>query len=353
MSLYVDITKSFGNFTLDVKFTADDNVTGLLGVSGSGKSMTLRCIAGIEKPDRGRIVVDDEVFFDSEAGINVKTRHRNVGYLFQNYALFPNMSVRENILCGLKKEDALEERLAEQIETFQLSGLEHRHPAQLSGGQQQRVALARIFIRRPKILMLDEPFSALDTMLRWELQKETIEILRAFKGTSLFVSHSRDEIYRMCQAAGVMEQGKIVSYGPVKELFSKPDTQSVLKLTGVKNTSPITWLDKETVYAEAWGIPFKVASPQRDYLNCIGIRAHFFEPAQGDEENAVEIEVTGVINSQFLVSVFFKPVGQDVTQELCWEFDRMDFDGDTQRVFPRYLKIARERIYVVKGDAEA
>ena len=175
MSLHIDIRKRLGSFTLDVKFSAENGITSLLGASGCGKSMTLKCIAGIEKPDEGRIELDGTVLFDSAQKINLPPQKRRVGYLFQNYALFPNMSVRQNILCGLNREKdrgAKERRLRDMLRMMQLEGLEDRKPAQLSGGQQQRAALARILVNDPQILLLDEPFSALDGHLRDSLKVE-------------------------------------------------------------------------------------------------------------------------------------------------------------------------------------
>ncbi|MBR3585808.1 MAG: ATP-binding cassette domain-containing protein, partial [Oscillospiraceae bacterium] len=165
MSLIVDIHRTLGAFTLDVTFEAENGVTCLLGASGCGKSFTLKCIAGIEKPDSGHIELDGVVLYDSEKRINLPPQERQVGYLFQNYALFPNMTVRQNILCGLHREKNRAEKaqkLSEMLKLMQLEGLENHRPAQLSGGQQQRVALARILVNEPRMLMLDEPFSALD-----------------------------------------------------------------------------------------------------------------------------------------------------------------------------------------------
>ena len=152
MSLSVDIRKRLGSFTLDVNFTAERGITSLLGASGCGKSMTLKCIAGIEKPDEGVIELDGRTLYDSAKGINLPPQARRVGYLFQNYALFPNMTVRQNILCGLNREKdraVKQRRLREMLKMMQLEGFEERKPAQLSGGQQQRVALARILVSDP------------------------------------------------------------------------------------------------------------------------------------------------------------------------------------------------------------
>ena len=165
MSLKVDIKKKLGSFELETKFEAENGVTCLLGPSGCGKSMTLKCIAGIEKPDEGRIELDGIVLFDSKKGINLPPQKRRVGYMFQNYALFPNMTVRQNILCGMRhiKDKAEKEaRLNKYVSMFRLEGLENHRPAQLSGGQAQRLALARTLAHPRPLLILDDPFSALD-----------------------------------------------------------------------------------------------------------------------------------------------------------------------------------------------
>lgn len=176
MSLSVDIEKKLGAFHLRSQFEAPDETMALLGASGCGKSMTLKCIAGIVTPDRGRIVLGGRVLFDSEKKINLPPQQRRVGYLFQQYALFPNMSVEQNILCGIRSGDKAEKRriLAEKIRMFRLEGLEKKHPAQLSGGQQQRCAIARAIAVKPSLILADEPTGNLD-------KKTGREILQIFR----------------------------------------------------------------------------------------------------------------------------------------------------------------------------
>ena len=196
MSLLVNIEKRLGDFVLRTAFETDGGITGLLGASGCGKSMTLKCIAGIETPDRGRIVLDGVALFDAERRINLPPQRRQVGYLFQHYALFPNMTVRGNILCGLHGERDKQKReraLREVIGLLSLQGLENHRPSQLSGGQAQRTALARILVGSPRLLMLDEPFSALDSHLRDQLQWQLKKLLADFGRDVLLVTHSRDE----------------------------------------------------------------------------------------------------------------------------------------------------------------
>ena len=281
MSLSVDIKKRLGDFTLRVAFETDGGVLGLLGASGCGKSMTLKCIAGIEKPDSGRIVLDGRTLFDANQHINLPPQQRQVGYLFQNYALFPNMTVRQNILCGLraqkdkaKREQALEEIVA----LLQLQGLEDRRPAQISGGQAQRAALARILVSRPKLLMLDEPFSALDTHLRVQLQMQMRELLAGFGGDVLLVTHSRDEAYHLCQRIAVLDAGELLAVKETKALFADPGSVRAAQLTGCKNISRARKTGEYEVEAIDWGLRFVTEAPVRDGVTGVGIRAHYFNP---------------------------------------------------------------------------
>jgi molybdate transport system ATP-binding protein len=234
--LTVVIQKKLGAFSLSVSFNAAEGVTGILGASGCGKSMTLRCIAGIEKPDHGRITLDGAVLFDSEQGINLKPQERKVGYLFQNYALFPNMTVEKNILCGLYHEKDRAKRrqmLDDTIHLLKLEGLEKHMPSQLSGGQQQRVALARILVNKPRLLMLDEPFSALDSHLRGQLRIQMKKLLDHYGGQTLIVTHNSDEACDLCGRIALMDAGAILTLKPTKELFREKVTVTYERIEGV------------------------------------------------------------------------------------------------------------------------
>ena len=215
MLLEVDIEKKLKEFTLRAAFTLPDGsgLLGLMGASGSGKSMTLKCLAGLETPDCGRIVLNGRVLFDSAAKLNLPPQRRRVGYLFQSYALFPNMSVSGNIECGLRAQglgkDARRQRIAELIDSFHLQGLEQRYPRQLSGGQKQRVALARLLGAEPELLLLDEPFSALDEELKQELQGQLQQLLASFGKPAILVSHDRREVERLCGRVLYIKQGAL------------------------------------------------------------------------------------------------------------------------------------------------
>ena len=209
--LEVQIYKKLAEFDLDASFQVDDNILGLMGASGSGKSMTLKCIAGIETPDCGRIVLNGRVLFDSEKKINVPIQKRNVGYMFQSYALFPNMSVYENVCVGLKarKVKDVDGVVKKVMQHFRISELASRYPKQLSGGQRQRVALARLMAYEPDVLLLDEPFSALDEDLKEDLLRELKSELQISKPV-VFVSHNKEEVNELCDFKYKIKQGEIV-----------------------------------------------------------------------------------------------------------------------------------------------
>ena len=187
MSLLVEIEKQLGDFHLNVAFESENKVLALLGASGCGKSMTLKCIAGICRPDRGRIVLNGKTLFDSEQKIDLPPQKRRVGYLFQQYALFPNMTVEQNIAAGVRDKKQSKTIVADMIRRMRLEGHEKLRPHQLSGGQQQRVALARILVNEPEVLLLDEPLSALDSHLRFQMEEEVRGIIRSFGKSMVLV----------------------------------------------------------------------------------------------------------------------------------------------------------------------
>ena len=309
MALTVDIEKRLGKFFLKSSFEAGNETLAILGASGCGKSMTLKCIAGIETPDRGLIALDGRVLFDSQKNINLPARKRGVGYLFQNYALFPNMTVRQNIACGISKDKDKTGMVAEKIFMFYLEGLENLYPAQLSGGQQQRVAIARMLAAEPGLIMLDEPFSALDSYLKWQLEQEILSLKEKFPGSILFVSHDRDEVYRLCDRVVVMEDGCTQETLHKQELFTNPGTLSAALLSGCKNISSARKTGEYSLFAQDWNIDLNSLAPVPDGLKYVGFRAHFFETAVGPDENTVECEVSRVVEDMFSIIVMARVKG--------------------------------------------
>jgi len=272
--LVVDIYKQLSGFSLETSFATTWDL-GLLGASGAGKSMLLRCIAGLETPQRGRIVLNGRVLFDSQTGVNVPSRDRRIGVLFQNYALFPHLTVAQNIAFGLQLPKPQRQRLVdEQIELMQLQGLANRYPYELSGGQQQRVALARACANAPEALLLDEPFSALDTHLRSHLEKQLMATLAAYQGVALFVTHNLEEAYRVCQNLLVLSAGRAIAYGPKAHIFERPRTLAVAQLTGCKNFSRAQSVSAQQIKATDWHCLLNVIEVIPETLTHVGIRAH-------------------------------------------------------------------------------
>ena len=273
MSIEVNIKKTIGNFHLESEFEAGQEIFALLGASGCGKSMTLKCIAGIETPDEGRIVINGRVVFDSAKRINLPPRKRKVGYMFQDYALFPNMTVEENIMSGMGKKPPMD-KVREYVERFQLTGLEKRLPSQISGGQKQRVALARMMASQPEILLLDEPLSALDSYLKWQMEEELLEMLSQVHKTVLFVSHSRDEVYHLCHRVCLVNKGRIETIQEKKEFFRNPRTVAAARISGCRNISAARKTGPHELEAADWGMRFVTERDVPDDLAFVGARAH-------------------------------------------------------------------------------
>lgn len=292
MSLKMDISKSFGTFRLSIKLEAENEVVGLLGASGCGKSATLRCIAGLITPDEGGIEVNGQVLFDSEQKINVKTRDRRTAMLFQNYQLFPNMSVLENVMAGIPHTVAATERkqrAEHYLEMFSLAGFGGRYPGRLSGGQQQRVALARMLAARPTILMFDEPFSALDSHLKGALEQTMLDTFDDVDTTILYVSHNIDESLRFCDRIAVMDQGHIVQIARGNELVTHPQTLASMRLTGCKNISAARKVDAQNLEALDWGMQLHVPAGVPDDLAYVGI--HSFNIRLADEDETGDLNI--------------------------------------------------------------
>lgn len=333
MSLEVRIKKQFPAFTLDVEFEAGNETIGFLGASGCGKSLTLRCIAGIETPDEGRIVVNGRVFYDSAAGINLSPQERKTALLFQNYMLFPNLTVAENVAAGLGREVAKAERdriVAAELKRFGLDGFGKRYPSQLSGGQQQRVALARMLAAEPGILMLDEPFSALDAHLKGVLEQNLVNLFDSFDGTILYVSHDIDEAFRFCDRIAVVEAGHIMELGSSEDLVNAPQSTAGLKLSGCKNVTPVVREDDRSVWCPKWGVHVDVGDRATGLLAepvALGIRARYVRRAEGPGRNCFRMRVDRLSDSRFermLLLAFVDRDGSEVPTVEAHE-DEMKF----------------------------
>ncbi len=363
-ALSVGIKKRLRDFSLQLSFAAErgqgGGCLGILGASGCGKSMMLKSIAGIVQPDEGTICLNGRLLYDSASGVNLPPRKRRVGYLFQDYALFPNMTVEENITAGLKTGEYRrrglptgrdrEARTAEMIRLFRLEGLEKQYPAKLSGGQKQRVALARILCYEPEMIMLDEPFSAMDAHLRERLRLEMKEILREYSGLAVMVTHDRDEAYQLCDRLILMDQGRIIGGGETKELFRSPGTVEAAVITGCKNISPIVRMGPRRVKALAWNVELTTEQTVDEGVTHIGIRAHDMISTEAGHDGAGENRVpTG------RAQVWEMPFEWYVTLEngLWWKVPK--HAGEYTHTFsvPETLRIPAEAILLLRTLQDA
>ena len=324
MALSVDIQKRLGRLRLQVRFEAGNERLALLGASGCGKSVTLRCVAGILRPDEGRIVLDGVTLFDSAARIDLPPQRRHVGYLFQQYALFPNMTVRQNIAAAVRERTGLEETVSRLLHRFQLEQAADLRPGQLSGGQQQRTALARILASEPRVLLLDEPFSALDSFLKYQLELELMETLDRFPGTVLWVSHDRGEVFRSCQRVCVIDRGVSQPVQDLSQLFHVPVTEAAARLSGCKNFTDAV-PGGEGVYLPEWDLTLDCGRPVPPGVRRMGVRAHFVRPAEGGE-NAFPCQVVRVVEDVFNTVVLLRPEGAAPgAPPLRMELDKMEW----------------------------
>jgi len=307
-ALFVNLQKHLPGFTLQETFTVGREPLGLLGASGSGKTMTLRCIAGLEAPNEGRITLNGRVLFDSDRGINIPSCQRRIGFVFQNYALFPHMSVVQNIAFGLQGLSEVERtrQVAKYLALMQLQGLESRYPHQLSGGQQQRVALARALAIEPEALLLDEPLSALDTYLRSQIEQLLTEVLATYWGVTLFITHKLEEVYRVCSNLLLLANGEIIAYGPKADIFQRPATFKVAQLTECKNFSRAQAVEPGRVAAVDWSCSLNVLDPTPS-LAWVGIRAHHLAFTQDlNQDNTFPCWLAQTSETQHRMTLYLK-----------------------------------------------
>lgn len=354
--LLVDIEKQLANFKLDTAFTAYQETLGLLGGSGSGKSMILRCIAGVETPSQGRIILNGQTLFDSETRVDVPSHQRKVSLVFQNYALFPHMTVAQNIAFGLRHlSKTMRSQLVEQkLALVQLQGLGDRYPHQLSGGQQQRVALARALATEPEALLLDEPFSALDTYLRAQLERQLIETLSTYSGVTLFVTHNLEEAYRVCEKLMVMSGGRAIAFDTKNRIFDHPQTVRVAQLTGCKNFSRAAVVEEYGIKAFDWGVTLRVVEAISDDLSDVGIRAHQVNimPSDSGLSNTFPCWLASTSETPHRMTLFLKlnaaPIdGQDYHVQA--EVFKEKWYALKEHSFPWYVRFDPLRLMLLVG----
>ncbi|MFQ5381294.1 MAG: ABC transporter ATP-binding protein [Dehalococcoidia bacterium] len=330
MSLEYRARSHLKGFSYEVSLDVAGELVVLFGHSGAGKSLTLQFLSGLQRPDSGRIVIDDRTVFDSGAGIDLAPQHRGLGYVVQDLALFQHMSVLRNIAFGAGKGAEAERRVGRLIEALHLEGLEQRRPAELSGGQQQRVALARALARDVELLLLDEPFSALDESLRAELRKELVRLRVELGLTILFVTHDLREAHLIGDRIAVFDDGKVLQFGARDEVFRRPVSRRVGELTGVANI----WRGR---LASAWnagpgavtvdGLTLRCGSvgsvhalergtPVDVMIRAERVNLRRADPSAGDNMFSAVIDDEDAFGSTHLLS-FHRPEGPQVKVEIA------------------------------------
>lgn len=350
--LEVSFEKKFGSFVLKSSFCCDKEVLGILGPSGCGKSLTLKCIAGFFSPDRGIIKLDGREFFNSEKKINIPPRDRNIGFVFQNYALFPHLTVYENIAYGIKDLDKniRHEKVMEMIKKMQLTMCEEKYPSQLSGGQQQRTALARTLIKEPSLLLLDEPFSAIDTHVKSMLKAQLLEIIKKYQGTVLFITHDIEEAYEICDKILIMNEGKCIQNGDKRDIIRSPINLDSARITGCKNFFDVNVIGERDGYviAEHSGLLFYVNKNNtnlKDKLTA-GIRQHDIkllkEPAYNI--NTFECEIVDVIEGISYSTAFLR------CKNLLLQAEILNFKDNEYKKGKTFFYVSPEDIFIVSKE---
>jgi molybdate transport system ATP-binding protein/molybdate transport system permease protein len=357
VALAIHIEKKLTEFTLDVSLNAGEEPMSILGPSAAGKTMLLRCVAGLERADRGRVALNDHVLFDSGQDIHLPARERRIGMLFQHYALFPHLTVAENIGFGLPQLSPSERggRVASLIARTHLAGLEQRFPRDLSGGEQQRAALARALAIEPEALLLDEPLSALDTHLRSQMEAQLQETFAAFRRPALLVTHNIEEAYRMSKELLVLSRGRVIASGPKETILRRPPTLEVARLTGCKNFSRARMISPNEVEALDWGCRLRVTQPIEREAIYVGIRAHtidFLESsgANASSENVFPCRVVRSSETPFRITLFLRlqqPADNSDEPHLQAEVFKEKWERFRERPFPWHVRLSPESLILL------
>ena len=355
MSLIVDIKKSLPGFNLNISFESDNHTLGLLGESGCGKSITLKCIAGLMKPDSGKIILNNKTLFDSEKEVNVPIQKRKIGFLFQNYALFPHMTVEENIAYAMKgySKTQKEKIINDNLNMMKINNLRNKYPHQLSGGQQQRVALARALAVEPEALLLDEPFSALDNHLRSIMIKHMTETLSNYSGSALFVTHNLEEAYGLCENLVIISKGCNVSKGDKNEIFKNPSSIAAAKITGCKNLSKAKIISSNTIELIDWNCTIKINKEITQAITHVGIRAHYIALIKENDINSFSVWPAYTSETPFRRMVYLKLHNKPTSQNdynLQWDISTEEWNLIKDLPLPWRISLNEDFLIFIKED---
>lgn len=339
--LVCKIKKDFKNFKLDVDFEMENERLGFLGASGSGKSLTLKAIGGLIKPDSGKIILNGRTLFDSEKKINLRPQDRKVGYLFQDYALFPNFTVEENVRAGLRERADITDKLKE----MHIHHIKDKLPAYISGGERQRTALCRILVNKPDILLLDEPFSALDEFLKNSIETEVLNIIRKYELKTILVSHNKDEVYRMSDKIISISNGKSGDLKETKDFFENPTSLTEAKLIGINNFSDFE-IVKDEIFLKAWGIRLKGAVKANEKI-CALRSKDIILSDKPLNDNSIEIKDFRTIEN---IDSFLVILNQDDKKygDLRIEIDKEEYKNFEDG--PKYFAIDSRKLLFLKEE---
>jgi molybdate transport system ATP-binding protein len=359
--LEVRLEKCFPGFSLDVAWGAGDEVVALFGASGAGKTLTLQCLAGLIRPDRGRLVVKGRVFFDSERGVSLPPQERRLGYVFQGYALFPHLSVEENIAYGLRELSRGERRrrAGAVMERLGIAALAPRRPRELSGGQQQRVALGRALAVDPEVLLLDEPLSALDAPLRRQLRDELMATVREWGTATVLVTHDLAEAFQLADRIVIYGEGRVVQAAPKSEILSRPASEQVARLMGVRNilhgtvlkaTPEIIQLRWRGCTLEAINSPSRAYLPPGDTPVAFFVRPEYVRlirkdrpgPAPDHYMNRMEGQVVGEVDQGTSWTLHFVVDGNEPPAQGGY-----DLEIEVPKMVYEMLEISRDRRWAI------
>lgn len=353
MTIKADISSKFDKFHADFSFESNANRIGILGESGAGKSLLLKFLAGISNPDKGEMWLDGKCLYSTEKKINVRPQDRNIAYMFQNYALFPTMSVRANIEIVVKGTKEEKKKKADRLlEKFHIEQLADRKPAELSGGQQQRVALARILAYEPALILLDEPFSALDQGLKEILQLELDDMLKDYEGKVIMVSHSMEELYKFSSELMVVSAGQIVETGNTQEIFHSPKTIEAARLLGVNNILKVEPFVKNKIQIQEWNISVDIGSRDVNNIKYIGIRNNDFNPVwelEHSGENIIKIEISNTYETMDYVKAFFNILGCEEKSKYTFVIDRKVYE---KYGLPQMLEVEVDKLIFFENNIQ-
>ena len=341
--------RALDHVSLEIK---KGELVAIIGQSGSGKSTFMNMLGCLDVPTSGKYYLNGTDVSEMTDNELSEVRNHEIGFIFQGFNLIANLNAIENvelplIYRGIDRKTRHE--LA--IESLKMVGLEKRmdhKPGEMSGGQQQRVALARIMAYEPSVILLDEPFSALDVFLKDRLQQEMMELLSDYDGTVILVSHSRDEIYRFSEELLVIDDGKQICYGDTKEIFDHPKKVEAARLTGCKNIVPAERLDAHHVRIPDWGTCLHLKQMIDVDITHIGLRAHEFIPVWGErEDNCIPVKVKGKAEFPFEWKYFLKGETEE-SDDICWYVQKTLWAELEEKGIPDYLKLPEKEILLLK-----